>query len=307
MAGRPKHRPKVPEEDPLNQNEVHRTCVVCDAANLLNYNVPVTRGKPDNQPRGAWREESRLSASRLSKIIDHLESKGWHVCMGLKTGTYEHARNFGVEEGKFDEAERDHLLSLVDSGRVSLINKKDEDSWIIKAAIEYDGWLISNDYYRNWKRKHPDKAHEIDERLRGVEWVGDLPVINIPPYNDGKTIIDSISDYKYTEILSNWVCKEGSTVPVVLPLNENIGREILANQGLDSDYLNRISREHFQIMYGDGMLTFFDKGSTNGTYVNGVHITGECGFSVDSEKEIELILGNPHNKMIIYPQFQEDE
>jgi len=283
------------EENPLSSTDTEMKCVAIDAANILHYNIPKTRGGKESTVA--------MSPDRLLNLIVHLEEKGWHIIAGMKSQTYEWAYNKGVEHGQMDERQKILLQSMVENQRISLINKIEDDSWIIRAAIEHNGWLATNDKYRDWMKKHPEIAHEIKNRRREIEWVGDMPVINIPPYG-GRTIIDTISNPEKKEILANWVCQDGSTIPVLLSLDDSIGRDYFGNiDGLNEESIKRISRKHFQIMLVEGEYVFFDLGSLNGTLVNGIRLKKDIGYSVDSGKEIEIILGNSHNKMIIYPQF----
>jgi len=290
-------RPPPDEENPLSHNEVERRCVAIDAANILHYNIPKTRG---------MKQTEGMNPDRLLNVIVHLEEKGWHIMAGMKSQTYEWAYNMGVAHGRMNDRQKLLLQSMVENQRISLIDKIEDDSWIIRAAIEHNGWLITNDKYRDWIKKHPDIAHEILDRRRGVEWVGDMPVINIPPYI-GRTIIGTISDPEKKEILANWMCQDGSTIPVLLPLDDNIGREhFISSHGLNDLSISRISRKHLQIMLVEGDYIFFDLGSLNGTLVDGIRLKKGIGYSVDSGQEVELILGNQHNKLIIYPQLQDD-
>ena len=47
---------------------------------------------------------------------------------------------------------------------IETTGKSEDDKFFIQAALEKDGFIITNDFLRQYKEAHPDKADEIENR-----------------------------------------------------------------------------------------------------------------------------------------------
>lgn len=160
--------------NPLEDSEQSekRECVVLDASNALYRNIPSI--DPDLE------QDVIVSPSSLRKAIEAIESKGWVVKSAMKKATYVYA----MEKANLESSEKDLLRSLVTSLKVSLIDSMNDDPWIIKFALDSNGWIVSNDKYADWKRRYPSLEGEIDSRRIPFVWVGDSPMIaSLPNMN----------------------------------------------------------------------------------------------------------------------------
>ena len=155
------------EFDPLADfdEKEKRACVVLDASNAIYRSIPSLDSELE--------QDIIISPTSLRKVIEAIESKGWVVKSAMKRATYVYA----MEKGNLESSEKELLRSLVTSLKISLINSQNDDPWIIQCALDNNGWIVSNDRYADWKRRHSALALEIDSRRVPFVWVGDSPLM----------------------------------------------------------------------------------------------------------------------------------
>jgi len=262
-------------------------CVVLDGSNIITQNIPTTRNS-----------RKIFNAERLVKTLNSIHNLGWPTYLGMKKGTYRFA--VSSKKSTLTDSDREILEDLLERGILSLIDDNDDDDWLIRAAMDRNGWILSNDRYLDSvrkliKEKDYDLANEINRRSCKLEWVGTQPLFVLPQNN---------SQLEKTEILSNKITikqkleliskisfvtfyeseKKGI---VKLPINTPIGRKDF--DFLEKKFINSISRAHFMIEKNvDGDLKISDLESKNGTIVNDLSIAPN--YTVVLDKEIKNII-----------------
>lgn len=260
-------------------------CVVMDGSNIITQNIPTTRSS-----------RRKFNANRLIKTLNLIHNLGWPTYLGMKKGTYRFA--VSSKRSTLTTSDREILEDLIDRGILSLIDDKDDDDWLIRAAMQRNGWVLSNDRYLDAVRKliqekDYDLANEINRRSCRLEWVGSQPLFvlprnhsamekteNIPNKLHIKEKIDQISNINFQVYFDN-----KHIGGIKLPVNTPIGRKDFAS--FEKEYVSTISRAHFIIERSpDGVLSISDLGSKNGTIVNQLSIAPNYIWKLSNDANI---------------------
>ena len=265
-------RDNLKPNSPLrNYNGEIFDCVVLDGSNIITQNIPTTK-----------KSRIKFSAERLLKTLTAIQNLGWPTYLGMKKGTYRFA--VSSKKSTLTNEDRKILEDLIDKGILSLIDDEDDDDWLIKAAIERNGWILSNDRYLDSVRKlinekDYDLANEINKRSCRLEWVGREPLFILPRNHlsmektqiiSNKRVIkeklDNISKLKFRVTYD-----EEDRGYVKLSFNIPIGRKDF--DFMEPKFISSISRVHFIIdNNGQDGYSITDLGSKNGTIVNNLSI-----------------------------------
>jgi hypothetical protein len=246
-------------------------CVVLDGSNIITQNIPTTRSS-----------RRKFNANRLIKTLNLIHNLGWPTYLGMKKGTYRFA--VSSKKSTLTTSDREILEDLIDRGILSLIDDEDDDDWLIRAAMQRNGWVLSNDRYLDAVRKlieekDYDLANEINRRSCRLEWVGSQPLFILPRNNSTMEKTEIISNKLHIKEKINQISNINFQVyydskhigGIKLPVNTPIGRKDFAS--FEKEYVSTISRVHFIIERSpDGVLSIADLGSKNGTIVNELSI-----------------------------------
>jgi len=258
-------------DTPINNYKgVIFSCVVLDGSNIITINIPTTT-----------ENRTKLSAERLIKVLNYVHKLGWPAYIGMKRGTYRFA--VSSKKSTLSLEGRRILDDLIDKGIISLIDDANDDDWLIRAAMERNGWILSNDRYLDAVRKmvnekEYDVANEINKRSCKLEWVGTDPIFILPSNHSSlmQTVIDEDEDlisHKIKEVseINFLINFEGKAMGnIKLPINVPIGRNSFIEHIKESN--NTISRSHFLLQKYDDICSITDLNSKNGTIVNGLSI-----------------------------------
>jgi hypothetical protein len=126
--------------------------------------------------------------ARIQNVIGKLKKLGYSYKIGMKSGTHHYIMNKSTHD-EISEADKEVLQSLVDNLEVTLLNAKKDDRWIHLAAIEFDGYILSHDQFRNeiqqWKEEgRSDIAEEILKRRVELGFFEDTPIFVLPPISE---------------------------------------------------------------------------------------------------------------------------
>lgn len=244
-------------------------CVVIDGSNIITKSVPTTRG---------FRRS--FEVERLVKVIETVHGLGWPTLVGMKMKTFRHG--VSSKKGRFGDLEREIMEDLIDKDVVSMIDDDNDDDWIIRAAIDRNGWILSNDRFRKEVETLVEvgeyqNANEINKRMCRVEFVGSEPIFVLPKNHEllGKTIVDQIressSSFEQISSVEVDVLGNGDFTKLRIPIGIPIGRSDFIGFA-DDKSISSISRSHFIIDSRKGELLINDLGSTNGTILNEMHL-----------------------------------
>lgn len=143
--------------------------VVVDGSNVIHANVG---------SRKLFRVE------RIRNVIAKLNKLGYAYKIGMKSGTFNYIIHHASEE-EISESDKKTLQTLADDIEISLLNSDKDDRWIHLAAIEFDGYILSHDRFRDeiqqWKDEgRNDIADEIITRRVDLEFFDDSPIFTLP-------------------------------------------------------------------------------------------------------------------------------
>jgi|SaaInlStandDraft_2_1057019.scaffolds.fasta_scaffold27816_3 hypothetical protein len=265
-------------------------CVVMDGSNIITQNIPTTRSS-----------RRKFNANRLIKTLNHIHNLGWPTYLGMKKGTYRFA--VSSKKSTLTTSDREILDDLIDRGILSLIEDKNDDDWLIRAAMQRNGWVLSNDRYLDAVRKlvqekDYDLANEINRRSCRLEWVGSEPLFVLPKNNSAMEKTEIVSNKLYIKEKIDHISNINFQVyydkkpiaSITLPVNTPIGRKDFAS--LDKEYVSTISRVHFIIERSpNGELNISDLDSKNGTIVNELSIAPNYSWKLSSETKNIINIG----------------
>ena len=251
-------------------------CVVIDGSNIITKSTPTTKG---------FRKS--FDVDRLVRTIESVHRLGWPTYVGMKQKTFRHG--VSSKKGRFSESSREVLEGLIDRGVISMIDDDFDDDWLIRAAIDMNGWILSNDRYRKEVKLLIEEseflnANEINKRMCRIEFVGSEPTFVLPE-NDadlGKTAIAKIEQtgtaYNRLTSFSAEIIGESEVVKIQLPIGVPLGRKQFSETLGVGEGFPTISRSHFMVNVSvDGGLVIQDLGSKNGTVLNGLSLPeGYC-------------------------------
>jgi len=265
-------------------------CVVLDGSNIITQNIPTTR-----------KSRKKLTAERLLKTLDAVQNLGWPTYLGMKKGTYRFA--VSSKKSTLTNTGKEILEDLIDRGILSLIDDENDDDWLIRAAIDRNGWVLSNDRYLDAVRKLINKkdydlANEINKRSCKLEWVGSEPLFVLPKNHSLMEKTKIISNKKVVKEKLDKISKVRFKVTyddedkgyVKLPINTPIGRKDF--DFMEKTFINAISRVHFMIENnGQDGLIIADLGSKNGTIVNNLSIAPNYTWKFTKKRKNTIHIG----------------
>ncbi|MDB2320085.1 FHA domain-containing protein [Candidatus Poseidoniales archaeon] len=157
----------------------NKTVVVVDGSNVIHANIGTKKC---------------FKVQRIKNVIEKLKKLGYTYKVGMKKGTYHFIMNKATEE-QISEADKTELATLIDSLEVSLLNSSKDDRWIHLAAIEFDGYILSHDQFRDeiakWEEEgRGDIAKQVAERRIDLEFFDDSPIFNLPDISDKSILLD---------------------------------------------------------------------------------------------------------------------
>lgn len=222
------------------------------------------------------------SATRLVNTIEFARDRGWKVLVGLKTGTY--YWNLKNEKSPLDDENKKLLKSLKKSNTISLINDAEDDLHLIRVALNGPYYLLSRDFYKDWREQNPSLKDEIEQCHMFVECMGDEVSIDLPPSPQTTMIVpsDAIEENEGKNIRVE-IGETGTRLE--LPFNTIIGKNWLAEQGVDNPY---ISRSHFRIITTPDGPHLEDLKSKNGTFIDDFRLSAHHPHSLDDVKSFNL-------------------
>ena len=265
------------------------SCVVIDGSNVIHSGG----GDPN-----------KMSLQRIISTRLKVEKLGWPTLLAMKSLTFGSALNDGSnpkhpaalitkERNQLNQMNEMGLLTLIDTPKKHGPDGEDagvDDEFLIKTAIEKNGWILSNDKYRDHireirKKGHGELADEIEQRWIQLTFVGDdsTPMFNLPRNMASKLDTEVIESAEYLEeivaeynIVNAKIRIDGKIVceSVSLPLREPLGRGFFWEK-ISSEYheiIAPMSRAHFKLHSKKKEMWVMDLESKNGTMMDGVKI-----------------------------------
>jgi hypothetical protein len=243
-----------------------------------------------------------------------VQKLGWPTLVAMKKGTYNYATYppnpdwEDYEPPDISDEGKQLLKELVDGLEVSLIDHKEDDLWLIKAAIENNGWILTNDQFRKEIEKYEESGHddivqEIRNRRVWLNWVGDKPTFTLPRK-------DHVTVFSESGLVESMLIS-ATTIDAILriddvekamslPLGRTFGRSEF-KEIMDSDQLKKVSAAHLRIDKDGDELQITDVESTNGTLVDGLKIVPANAHSVSSLQEHTIVVGTRSVVLTISP------
>jgi len=260
-------------------------CVVIDGSNVITKSVPTTKGL-----------RRSFDVERLVKTIETVHGLGWPTMVGMKMKTFRHG--VSSKKGRFGDLEREIMEDLINKDVVSMIDDDNDDEWIIRAAIDRNGWILSNDRFRKEvetlvKDGEYRNANEINKRMCKIEFVGSEPIFVLPKNHEllGKTVVERIRESRssFEQISSVEVSVLGNDgiTGLRIPLGIPIGRSNFIGVA-DDKSISSVSRSHFIIDSRGGEILINDLGSTNGTILNGMHLAPGFYSEIADGSEVKI-------------------
>ena len=126
-----------------------------------------------------------FSVARVKNVIGKLSKLGYTYKIGMKGKTYNYIM-YHAEEDEISDADKSALEKLVNDLEVSLLDAEKDDRWIHLAAIEFDGYILSHDQFRDeieqWEEEgRHDIVEEIKKRRVELQFFEDTPIFDLPP------------------------------------------------------------------------------------------------------------------------------
>ncbi|HIF38339.1 MAG TPA: FHA domain-containing protein, partial [Gemmatimonadetes bacterium] len=264
-------------------------CVVLDGSNVITVSTPTTKGN-----------RRSLSVSRLVRTLQAVQKLGWPTLVGMKRRTFRFA--VSSKNSNLGKKDREILDELHDSGVLSLISDERDDDWLIRASVDNNGWILSNDRYlkevkKLAKKKSYELANEINKRRCVLEFIGSEPVFLLPA-NFASMSLTSTSKREIVERavrsmteVQTRVIGDNGEYGLAIPVGKPVGRALLGEVAKDEE-VRGISRVHFILNYTNGVLTITDLGSMNGTVVNGLSIAPNFPCELSTEEVSSLQIGS---------------
>lgn len=145
-----------------------------------------------------------FSVARVENVIGKLNTLGYTYQIGMKGKTYKYIM-YHAKEDEISEEDKSKLETLVNDLEVSLLDAEQDDRWIHLAAIEFDGYILSHDRFRDeieqWEEEgRHDVVEEIKKRRVELQFFEDTPIFDLPPVDEiGPDImvddVDEAADY----------------------------------------------------------------------------------------------------------------
>ena len=170
--------------------------VVVDGSNVIHANAGTRK---------------YFSVARVKNVIGKLSKLGYTYKIGMKGKTYNYIM-YHAEEDEINEEDKSTLEKLVNDLEVSLLDAEQDDRWIHLAAIEFDGYILSHDQFRNeikqWEEEgRHDIGEEIKKRRVELQFFEDTPIFDLPPVVGEESDVHSPLD---AERVSKPVASESS-------------------------------------------------------------------------------------------------
>ena len=159
--------------------------VVVDGSNVIHANAGSRRF---------------FSVARVKNVIGKLSKLGYTYKIGMKGKTYKYIM-YHAEEDEISDADKAALEKLVNDLEVSLLDAEQDDRWIHLAAIEFDGYILSHDQFRDeieqWEEEgRHDIVEEIKKRRVELQFFEDTPIFDLPPVAGEESDTHSPADAK---------------------------------------------------------------------------------------------------------------
>ena len=291
--------------DPLKKydGEIY-SCVILDGSNIITESLTKEDGS-----RGKKFVVHRLPAAMLA-----VQKLGWPTLVAMKRGTYNYVTTppkpdwENYEPPNISDEGKQLLKELVDGLDVSLIDHKEDDLWLIKAAIDNNGWILTNDKFQKEIEKYmesgdDDIVQEIKNRRVWLNWASDKPLFTIPRK-------DHVTVFSESGLIESMLTS-ATTIDAVLriddvekamslPLGRTFGRSEF-KEIMDSDQLRKVSAAHLRIDRDGDELQITDIGSTNGTLVDGLKIASANAHSISSLQKHTIVVGTRSVVLTISP------
>ena len=155
--------------------------VVVDGSNVIHANAGTRR---------------YFSVARVENVIEKLTKLGYTYKFGMKGKTYKYIM-YHAEEDEISKEDKSRLEELVNDLKISLLDADQDDRWIHLAAVEFDGYILSHDQFRDeieqWEEEgRHDLVEEIKKRRVELQFFEDTPIFDLPPVT-GEEADDSSS------------------------------------------------------------------------------------------------------------------
>ena len=259
-------------------------CVVIDGSNCI------VSGGGDNV---------EYTFDRLLRTLNAVHALGWPTYVGIQKAHY----NYIVHHSDLSEEGKKSLVEVKKLTNASLIDSKEDDQWLLRQAVNQNGWLLTHDRMKTEKGKYikenPGIVNEINRRLCVLNFVGDEPVFNLPK-RDTDTIIstkmamveDEIKEMinRLTSILVTLKVHD-QTVDTEFKLGIPIGRKEFEAL-MSHEELGKVSGAHFRLDVKDGAVLFTDLSSTNGSMMNKVLFAPNAKNILEKNEENVIFIGS---------------
>ncbi len=111
-----------------------------------------------------------FSVARVKNVIGKLSKLGYTYKIGMKGKTYKYIM-YHADEDEISDADKAALEKLVNDLEVSLLDAEQDDRWIHLAAIEFDGYILSHDQFRDEIEQWEEEGrHDIVEEIKKQAW-----------------------------------------------------------------------------------------------------------------------------------------
>jgi len=178
---------KIAKKTGIPQEELERVLKEPAIARLGVYNENIeifSRQKGDEKP--SFKIDSSSFAFKTA-VVDgnnvayHLGKE--NLNLDFLINTKKKLEGLGLKVYPFVSAalrhyidDKEKLQNLINSGEViETPAERYDDFFIIQTALEKKAFIVSNDRFKDWKERNPDKADAIDERRVGYTFVDSDP------------------------------------------------------------------------------------------------------------------------------------
>lgn len=245
------------------------------------------------------RANIKYTFDRLLRTVNAVHALGWPTYVGLQRGQYDFLTKFS----ELSDDKKKQLIEIKKLTNASLINSKEDDQWLLRQAVNQNGWLLTHDRMRTEKKKYikenPSIVNEINRRLCVLNFVGDEPVFNLPK-RDTDTIISTKMAMVEDEIKE--MINRLTSIPVTLKVHEQvvetefklgvpIGRKEFEAL-MSHEELGKVSGAHFRLDVKDGAVLFTDLSSTNGSMMNKVLFAPNAKNILEKNEENVIFIGS---------------
>jgi hypothetical protein len=259
--------------------------VVLDGANLLHQSA------------------TSYSLVRLKSVLREITARGWPTLTVLKYGTLNHA----LSSDGFPEEDKTELNRMVTHGEIRLISKDGDrsidDRFAIATALKNNGWVVSNDRYKDHYSALEELAREVDVALLKERHIRVFFPDNLEDSPCFKPELPTRKQSKaqerlLTQLATNMTANTSLSVRLKgndferhdhsLPVGRPIGR-LEFGAKIDEKSRRGLSRVHLRIDVDvEGNYFVTDLSSTNGVVMNGFKLPSNVPWPWKPEDRIQL-------------------